>query len=326
MSPLRLLWWSALALAGLALVVMLLLVALRVRRARSDAENGRARRASARAITLLLSGEDASAELAACAATPWVLVETALEFLSLVRGVDHERLCAALRGMRLDPRSRRLRSTRTRQLSALEALAFFPGPATVATLTSVLATAQPALQAAALRSLILLDAAPPLPELLSRGRSGWSESRLFADVATTIARERPQEVREALALEGLAQPLRVVLLEALGAAGDYAALPLLSATLGDVEPTLRAAAVRALGALAHPSAAPLLQLAAADPVWQVRAEAMTAIGRSGLSALAPVVVQRLQDEAWWVRFRAGEAVALLGEPARAAPALQEAQA
>jgi hypothetical protein len=298
---------------------MLLLVALRLRRARRDLELAQARRASARAITLLLSGESAHSELAAARRHPWILVETALEFLTLVRGADHDRLCGALRNLKLDPRSLRVRSTRARRLMALEALAFFPGSATAATLKGVLADGQPSSQVAALRSLILLNAAPPLPELLKGDRTAWAQSRLFAEVAATVARDRPAEVREALGLD-LAPAVRVVLLEVLGAAGDFAALPLLSAALAESDAAVRAAAVRALGALAHPSAAPLLKLAATDPAWQVRAEAMTAVGRSGLSAFAPILLQRLDDQAWWVRFRAGESLALLGQPAFAAPA------
>ena len=315
MSTLLLLWWSAVGLAGVSLAAMIVLILRRALRSRSEQDSARERKRIVAAITALLSGDDgAVAALQACTRRPWLLIETALEFLNLVRGADQERLRSALSGMRLDPGSRRARSGRPSRLAAMEALVFFPGPATVATLRRGLRHRDPAVQAAALRSLVVLGAAPPVRDLLSTRGARWSRSRLFADIVTLIARERPEEVRDAFALPSLDEPLRVVLLEALGAAGDYSALPLLSQSVGDPSPAVRAAAVRALGALAHPAAAPVLRLALVDPVWKVRADASTAVGRARLNGLAPALRQRLVDQAWWVRFRASEALAALGEP------------
>lgn len=321
MSSLLLLWWSSLTLGAGAVLLMVVLIVRHAARARADGTCALERKRIVTAITGLLGGDEtAAAELQACTRRPWLLVETALEFLNLVRGADQDRLKAALAGMRLDPKSRSARSSRAARLSAVEALVFFPGPATVTTLRGALRDRDPAVQASALRSLVLLGAAPPLSELLSDEGARWGGSRLFADIVTLIARERPGEVRDALGLTGLTDPLRLVLLEALGAAGDYAALPLLSDALSDGSAAVRAAAVRALGALAHPAAAPVLRLALTDAAWSVRADAAAAIGRGGLAALAPALRERLTDEAWWVRFRAGEALAALGQPLDDLPA------
>lgn len=317
MSPLALIWWTALGLAAFALIVMAGLIASRVRRTRSETRSVVVRRQVVRAMTALVAGDETASEsLAALHGETRVLVETLLDFLDMVRGGDRERLRDLLTAIGLEDRLRRdcRGGERGERLRAVEALALFPGPRTVAALRDALRDPDTAVSLAALRSLANMEAAPDLSEILARAGPGWISSRLFADLMVVVARTRAAEVRTALADPGLSRSLKVLLFESLAAAGDYAALPLLCQAAGDPDDKVRAAGMRALGALAHPSAGPILQLGLGDGDQEVRAAAVAAVGRAGLVALAPALGVRLNDGVWWVRHEAAEALALLGAP------------
>lgn len=317
-SLLLMLWWSAALMAAASVLGMGVLIGARLQHRKREAVR-EAERKMVRALLLRIADGDAAAarSLAAHAGQTLLLAETAQEFAALVRGGDAQRIQQALRDVGLHRRLLQVlrRGSADARTSAAESLALFPGRSTAAGLIAASADRSPAVRLAALRALIALGEAPPLSTLLAALREADADhSLLLTELLAALGPAHAPTMREALADPARPLQVRMALAAALGAAGDYGALPVLSQAAGSPEPLLRAAAVRAMGALAHPVCEPLIRLAIADAAWEVRAEAVEAVGRARLSSLGPALQRRLKDEVWFVRFKASQALAALGEP------------
>lgn len=319
MNDLALLWWASVALAVVALLWMSLLVAGRVLRHRRDAERARDRALAGAAFLDAMHGKgDPAAQLGGFRGRARLMAETLLEAVALVRGAERDRLISTLASLQIDDALRRrlsLGSLAGRMVSA-EALANFRSPETIAALGRALPGARDAnLRVALMRSLIELDASPPLGVVLQDiARIRGADSLLYIPL---IGRLVNADVDDALRAFGAAETpaeARVILAEALGASGDFRALEPLCMVVAAPDIELRIAGVRGLAAMGHPAAEPQVMRALADPVWMVRSAACEAAGRIGLRGAAPVLLEQLADPVWWVRFRAGEALAMLGQP------------
>ena len=318
LSVLLLLWWSSAVMAAASVLGMGALIAARLRHRKRETLR-EAERKVVRALLLRIADGDGAAAraLAAHAGQTLLLAETAQEFAALVRGGDARRIQQALSDVGLDRRLRDVlrRGSPDARASAAESLALFPGRSTGDALIGASGDRSPAVRLAALRALIALGEAPPLSALLAALRQADADhSLLLTELLAALGPEHAPAMREALADPARPLQVRLALAAALGAAGDYGALPGLSQAAGSPEPLLRAAAVRAMGALAHPVSEPLIRLAIDDPDWEVRAEAVEAVGRARLSSLGPALQRRLKDEVWYVRFKASQALAALGDP------------
>jgi HEAT repeat protein len=318
LSVLLLLWWSSAVMAAASVLGMGVLIAARLRHRKRETLR-EAERKVVRALLLRIADGDGAAAraLAAHATQTLLLAETAQEFAALVRGGDARRIQQALRDVGLDRRLREVlrRGSPDARASAAESLALFPGRSAADALIGASGDRSPAVRLAALRALIALGEAPPLSALLAALREAdVDHSLLLTELLAALGPEHAPAMREALADAARPLQVRMALAAALGAAGDYGALPGLSQAAGSSEPLLRAAAVRAMGALAHPVSEPLIRLAIADAAWEVRAEAVEAVGRARLSSLGPALQRRLKDEVWYVRFKASQALAALGDP------------
>lgn len=317
MEGLLLLWWTSIVLVLAALAWISALVVGRLFREQRDARRGRDRDRACDAFLDVMNGAgDALGRLRGVDHRARVMGEALLELLAMVRGGERERLLEALQSIKMDQRFRRrlFRGGIAGRMVAAETLSHFPGPETVEALKAALArTRHGNLRVALMRSLIELDAAPPLAEVLQEvHRSRGSDSLLYLPLMRRLVNSDTRAALHAFGDPATPPKARVILAEALGASGDFRALqPLcIGATAPDVE--LRIASVRGLAVMGHPAAEPRILAALEDPVWMVRSAACEAAGRIGLKTAVPLLITQLSDPVWWVRFRAGEALSALG--------------
>ena len=293
------------------------LVLARVFRNRRDARRNADREMLSSAYMSIMRGaDDAAARLEPFQHRSRLLAETLLEVLGLVRGAERERLIESLFAAGVDERlrSRLMRGSRTGRLAAVEALSVFPSAETRAALESLHKTSYDAgIRIATVRALIDIGAPPRARDLIAdlEGHSD-GDSLLYAPVLRQLAIGAPAEALSALAILELNIATRAVVIDAVGASGDYRALPTLSRLATAPETVLRMAAMRALGDLAHPASADTVAVALSDEAWDVRAEAATSAGRIGGPALTTELVSLLDDPVWWVRFRAADALSRMG--------------
>ena len=317
MGGLLLLWWTSIALAAVSLAWISVLVIGRLFREKDDARRAGDRERACDAFLDVMNGTvDALDRLRGVDRRARLMGEVFLELLAMVRGAERDRLISALRAIRMDERWRRrlFEGGIAGRMVAAEALSTFPGEETVAALRENLDKARSGnLRVALMRSLIDLDAAPPLAQVLQDiNRSRGSESLLYLPLLARLVHGDPRGALHAFGDPATPPRARIILAEALGSSGDFGALePLcIAARAPDIE--LRIAAVRGIGAMGHPAAEASILAALQDPVWMVRSAACEAAGRIGLRSAVPLLITQLSDSVWWVRFRAGEALSALG--------------
>jgi HEAT repeat protein len=317
MSVLGLLWWSSLLLAAIALAWMVGLIAAKILRdARDDQRRADRQRLSAAYLAIMGGVADAATQLKPYQHRSRLLAETLLEVLGLIRGGERDRLISTLIEAGVDDRfrARLTRGSRTGRLVVVEALSAFPSKETRIALRSLYGTSRDAeLRIATVRTLIAIGDPPRAQDLLE-GLVGRAEedSLLYTPVLRQLAIDAPDDALSAMAVPTLSVTARAVLLDALGACGDYRALPVLSSMAQAPETLLRAAAVRALGTMGHPTTTETIAAAFGDGAWDVRAEAAVAAGKIGGSELFPFLIAGLEDPVWWVRFRAADTLSRMG--------------
>lgn len=318
MNLLVLLWWSSLALAGLALGWMTGLIIARLFRENRDARRVVDRQTLSGAYLAIMSGTgDAATLLEPFRKRSRLLAESLLDVLDLVRGAERDRLISSLvdAGVADRLRSRLTRGSRTGRLAAAEALSVFPSPATRTALRALHRSSSDAeIRIASIRTLIDVGDPPSAHDLIADlDGKAESDSLLYAPVLRRLAVDAPDDALQTLTLPGLGVAARSVMIEAVGASGDYRALPALSLMAAAPELGVRISAVRALGTLAHPGSADTIAGALADDAWDVRAEAAMAAGKIGGAGLVLALTPLLEDPVWWVRFRAAESLGRMGE-------------
>jgi len=313
-------WATAVALGAGAVLWMSTLILLRLIHQRREARRAHDRRQLERAfVSILQTGEDRDGALTPYAGRARLMAEALLDFLSLVRGHDRDVVLSAL--MALDvPRTLRRRlsvgSLAGRRV-CLEALAAFPGEDTAKALWAVADTGSPDMRLTALRSLHETRGGVSFDHLLFQLRMGaLPTSPLVGEFLRMLVAEDPVAAAQTLDSLSLSPPVEVLLLDALGSAGEYAVLPILMRRAASPAAEVRAAAVSALGALNHPAAEPAIRTALGDDEWQVRASAAQAAGAIRLAGLADALAARLEDPVWRVRFLAAGALAKLGPEGR----------
>ncbi|MCR5879724.1 HEAT repeat domain-containing protein [Phenylobacterium sp. J367] len=201
------------------------------------------------------------------------------------------------------------------RLAAVEALGAFPGPETQFALIRAAARGSPAVRLAALRSLWQAGGEVGVDQLVGElERGALPPSGALADLLRLVTEADPAAAIAALEAPGRSAVARVLLSQALGAAGAYAAIPALTRQAGAREPDVRTAAVEALGRLMHPAAEPILRDALGDEAWEVRSAAANAVGDARLASLVDPLAGRLADPVWQVRHQAAAALVKLGAP------------
>lgn len=313
------LWYLSLALAAAAVVVMLLLVLRRVVQLRMAGHRERLRSAAAAVLFDYLDGNATAAHVRAAAGGRSDIVGNLIvEMREILRGEGIERLvelAISSGGLAAERRQLRRRNPGAR-VEAVRRLGIY-GRGAVPVLQTALDDSSAAVRTVAAVELTALDAAPPLAPLAERMRIGidaYSE-----DLRRIFRRAVAAEPRVAIGLledEWTIEALRLLLIDGLGYAGEFSALPALSAMTQHEASDVRAEALRALANLGHPSAGSVAIEALADADWRVRAQAANCARRIGASDAVSSLEALLHDEQWWVRFRAAEALSTLGDDGR----------
>lgn len=304
----------ALALAFCALAGMAALIGARVLRGRRSEKVARCRAG----ILALLKGAPApDANVRALvdrAARLGELASIILEVLTVVRG--DLRLAFLTRLADADA-ARRLRQSLRRgggadRVRAAEALAAFDIRDASAALRRAWSDRNSRVRFAAVRASIEIGAPPPLDFLLDRAAraSGAEKSRALV-LVEHLASSAPREAAQALLRNDLAPPVRVALIEGVGATRDMTCAQAIAVVALDTDVDVRAAAIGALGSLGSPQGFNAVLRALRDPAWQVRVRAAAAAGELRLALALPALQVLAQDANWWVRLRAQQALEAL---------------
>jgi HEAT repeat protein len=317
MSLLGLVWLVAIALMSFSLATMTALIGARIVH-----QHQRARRAARRAIVLPelvhhIGGLTGGAiDLKGLETDAVLMAEVVRDLASLVRGREQVRLMDALQSLGVDQALRTLlrRGSTVQRVLAAEALVYFPGEATYASLLEASRRDAPRVRLSALRSAIELGQAPPIGEMLDSVIGGAERaSLLFSDLLQRAVRTQVEEALAALGRADLPRPVRLILLQALGGSGDDRVLGPLLQVARSADPEIRAAALGALGVLGHPGAAQVVESGLADADWRVRLKAIECVRRVGLTEFFTQVMTCANDDVWWVRHRAGQTLMSLAE-------------
>lgn len=320
MAWLALLWAYALCLVAISIAGMTALVLRRLLRERGDARRLKNRQALIVAL-LTPNGEPSGRAARLTALDGETAAETLLDVLTLVRGVERERIIETARdkGAPLILRRQLAKGCIRTRILAAEALGFFPEAETVRALRRAEYDLDARVQVAALKSMIELRSPLSIDDLLARipAEGGRRLSSLVGVLRLAVAAQ-PDEAIGALSRPGLAAPVRIALIDSLAATHASGSVDRIAALTDDENIEIRAAAIQALGVLAHPRCASIIAKALSDQDWRIRLKATEAAGRLGLVEFSEPLCALLSDEIWWVRFRASEALAALGEKGIAA--------
>lgn len=310
------LWWTSLLLILASLSAISALVILRTAREiagrRDIARDNDLRR---QIVSVMEGGQVDLAPRAHSGVKPVHEARVLLQSMALVRGNERDLVVAAFLASGLDQRLRQsLSRTGHKNIrEAIEALALFPSSRTASALLGIFSsTADAQVRAAALQSLYVIGADPPLAQVVRTLAVARSGSLVLQSILARLAEGHPDEAAVVLRSR-IGRPAdRGALARGLGRSGLHEALPNLINLLNDEEPIVRMGAVNGLGSLGHPSAGGPVMRSLLDSDWKVRAEACDAIGRIGLTGLADDLAGAMTDPVWWVRFRAAEALVTLG--------------
>lgn len=309
------LWYASLVLALLSVAIMLLLVVRRAVEMAGQRRRDHLRAAASAALLGYMDGDVSAAQVRQAAGGRTATVgDLIYEMREIMRGEGSTRLielAVACGGIDRERRRLRRRNPGARA-EAVRRLGIY-GSDAVPLLTAALGDRNPGVRSAAAIELTALGAAPPLVTLAEAMRIGIDATS--EDLRRIFRRVVAGEPRSAIALiedEWTTDALNILLLDGLGFAGLFEALPAISTMLQNGTPAVRVEALRALANLGHPSAAEVAIDALADPDWRVRAQAANCVRRIGAEEAATALEPLLDDEQWWVRFRAAEALATFG--------------
>lgn len=316
MSPLTIIWITALIMVCMALSWMGELIVARLINERLEKRLSGDRAAVIQGLSDLLREAPGAAEtLRPYIGRARLMADALLEFQGLIRGDDQDRVLAELRDLGLvEVLAARLnRGSRTGRMTVLEALAALGGPAARAAIRSAVASSSPEIRMAAVKAIADSGAPPSVGRLIDYAVAGdLRPSRLYAELLRQVTASDPTAAMGALQRADLSSEMRALVVDALGVSGDYQVLTSLIVAASDADLEVRTAAVRGLGRLQHPAGEATIANAMTDASWIVRAAAAEAAGAAGFSRLASGLDGLLADPEWWVRFRAGEALVSIG--------------
>ncbi|HEV7290432.1 HEAT repeat domain-containing protein [Sphingomonas sp.] len=315
MSALLLIWTVSLVLAVAAVVVMGGLVLLRlVAHWRRDRHLAARRRLT----PLLLAGE--RIDPAQFRHVPdHVIADLSLSLMQLVRGPERTAFIASATQFGVPERlARRMRAGAVRdRMAALQGVAQFDNASSRAALRRALGDPDRNIRLAAAQALADKGEAFELIDLVRQLELGAGQSsRLTVSLFASIARTRPNEIKELVLQLDQKSEVRVAAVEALAETGDFSLVPMiaeLALAARDATDELPRY-IHALGQFGHPSGARAVRLALSSKSMAARAAAAQAAGRIGMVDAVDGLIVLLDDPEWWVRFRAAEALIVIGPP------------
>lgn len=312
-------WRVSLWLAAASVAAMLLLVLRRVIQTGAARRHERLRAAASMVLLDYIDRTaDAAAVRQAAGGNDHIVGDLIFEMRQIMRGEGAARLvelAMACGGVEVERRNLASRNPGTRA-EALRRITIY-GDEALPALHAALGDPDPMVRTAAAVELTAMDSAPPLALLAGHMRVGVDTSS--EDLRRIFRRAVEAEPRAAIAMlvDGATpDELRQLVIDGLGHAGDYQALPIIDAMIYHANPEVRAETLRALASLGHPQSGAIAIEALRDPDWRVRSQAANCVRRIGAAAAVPALVPLLDDEQWWVRFRAAEALATLSDDGR----------
>ena len=313
-----LVWDMSILLSALSLVIMLLLIARRVLQERRGTAAADQRRLLLTALIAFTENRDREALKAALLAVPArVASDAGFEFISLLRGEEHDELIAAfnecglpaLVGTQLEKGNVAERVHATEMLAALDS-----EDASARLLSALAQDRSPEVRIAAAIALCDLGSLPLLDFVLDNIGVAGQRSRRLIELFRRFPRTRFNELAVHASRADAVPLLRAAAIEALARAGGFGFADFFASLTGDAAPEVAAAALRALGVTGHANAPSILARAMASGDLDVRADAADAAGRLGLSELAAPLAGLMDDEVWTVRYAAANALRSFGQP------------
>jgi HEAT repeat protein len=252
-----------------------------------------------------------------------VLEEILLDHVQRVRGVEHERLSAALDELGFtDASIRRLRGRRWWQRAeAAEKLGLARAKRAVPWLAAALADDSVEVRMRAAKALGGMGSDAPARDLMRAldQPNRWSTIRI-ADILTGMGRDVIDDLVSTFPELSLAG--RLAALDIVARIAPLHVVPWLLGRLRDPNVDVRARACNALGCIGDPEVTPAVLAALEDAAWPVRAMAAKALGRINNPGAIPALALALRDSEWWVRSNAARALRAMGS--RGLAALEEA--
>ncbi|ANT51353.1 HEAT repeat domain-containing protein [Mesorhizobium amorphae] len=311
-----LVWDMSILLSALSLVIMLLLIARRVLQERRGSAAADQRRSLLTALIAFTENRDREALKAVLLSVPAsVAIDAGFEFISLLRGEEHDELVSAfnecglpaLVGKQLE------RGNGAERIHAAEMLAALRSENAVASLLSALDRDRSReVRIAAAIALCDVGALPPLVITLRKIGIAGQRSRRLIELFRRFPPRRFDELEDHAGRQDAVPFTRAAAIDALARSGGFRFADFFARAVGDPSAEVAAAALRALGLTGHADAPAILVKAMANDDWDVRAEAANAAGRLGLSELAAPLAQLMDDEAWTVRYAAANALRSFG--------------
>jgi|CXWL01.1.fsa_nt_gi HEAT repeat protein len=320
MTLLQGIWTLSILLAIWALLSVFSLIIVRVFRERRLSRQA-AICASLRADLITHIAMKSEDPLAEAALDRPGFITVALDLLMQIDGESRRRLVDLMHRRKIDDRLRHgLRHlNQSKRVTAAEALSYFPSHETRNVLLRALRDRDLDVRLAAAASLVNLNVAPPLAELLpALARKGHGIPVRLGQILRDYCELDPDAVIATVRQRSLHPFIRAKAVETLAATGDSRHISAIQSLVLAPEPDLRAAALRALARLPDAKSRDAIALCLRDKSWFVRAAAADTAGRLGLYDLVPLIAPLVDDEQWWVRFRASEALENLDAAGRSA--------
>lgn len=308
-------WTLSIVIGLMALAIMVVLVVLRTFHERRHSRDEILRRKLVTSLIRFSEDGERQALMAVLKEIPLAIVaDSGFEFLSLLRGEEHQRIeeVFAETGLPDFVRGRLRKGNEAERIHSAEILPAFPGTASVDALLEALSNSSRELRIAAAISLNALGALPPLRTVLERIGPEGLRSRRLIDLFESLPADRGDELlANALTADG-APFVRAAAIEALSLSEDYRFLGTLENLARDPSPEVAAAALRALGRSGHPVASGTVLAALGSADWEVRREAAEAVGRIGIAEAVEPLTSLLGDSEWAVRYAAGKSLRDIG--------------
>jgi len=311
-------WNLAMLLSALSLVIMLFLIARRVlQERRGKAEAGK-RRQLLTALIAFTENRDREALKAVILSVPvGVAIDAGFEFISLLRGEEHDDVIAAFNecGLPVLVGRQLEKGNGAERIHAAEMLSALRSDGAVASLLSALDRDR-SLEVRIAVAIALCDvgALPPLVITLRKIGVAGQRSRRLIELFKRFPRSRFNELAVHASRVDASPFIRAAAIDALARAGGFGFADFFAGLTGDASPEVAAAALRALGLTGHAQAPAILKRAMANDDWDVRAAAAESAGRLGLPELAAPLSALMDDEIWTVRYAAANALRSFGLP------------
>ncbi|MBZ9921725.1 MULTISPECIES: HEAT repeat domain-containing protein [unclassified Mesorhizobium] len=311
-------WGLSILLSALSLVIMLFLIARRVLQQRRSKAAADQRRQLLTALIAFTESRDREVLKTAILSVPaGVAINTGFEFISLLRGEEHDDVLAAFKECGLPALvGRQLeKGNGAERIHAAEMLAALRSEGAVASLLSALNHDRSReVRIAVAIALCDLNSLPPLGIALRKIGVAGQRSRRLIELFRRFPHARLEELADHAARADAVPFIRAAAIDALARAGGFRFADLFARLADDASPEVAAAALRALGLTGNADAPAILSTAMTKGDWEVRSAAADAAGRLGLAELGRPLSKLMGDEVWNVRYAAANALRSFGQP------------